>query len=117
MTAQVATVTMLFTGLVGSTELESCVGPERAEELRVEHFGLLHEAIAAADCREVQNTGDGIMAVLPSAAAAVECAVALQQQHELRNRSAAEGLLVSCGNRWRRLHHCRTSHGRYRPLP
>ena len=41
-----ATVSVLFTDLVGSTALLSRVGEERAEVLRREHFGLLREAIA-----------------------------------------------------------------------
>ncbi|WP_204079921.1 ATP-binding protein [Mycobacterium riyadhense] len=97
MAAQVETVTVLFTDLVDSTALASRVGPERAEELRVEHFRLLRGAIAGADGFEVKNTGDGVMVVLPSAAAAVECAQAIQQRHELRNRHATERLLVRVG--------------------
>ncbi|MCV7123687.1 ATP-binding protein [Mycobacterium lacus] len=97
MVAPVETVTVLFTDLVDSTALASRVGPERAEELRVEHFRLLREAIVGANGFEVKNTGDGVMVVLPSAAAAVECAQAIQQRHELRNRHAAEELLVRVG--------------------
>ncbi|BBX72114.1 AAA family ATPase [Mycobacterium shinjukuense] len=97
MAAQVETVTVLFTDLVDSTGLGARVGPERAEELRVEHFRLLREAIAGANGFEIKNTGDGVMVVLPSAAAAVECAQAIQQRHELRNRRAAEQLLVRVG--------------------
>lgn len=97
MMAQVETVTVLFTDLVDSTALASRVGPERAEELRVEHFRLLREAVVGANGVEVKNTGDGLMVSLPSAVAAVECAQAIQQRHELRNRRAAEQLLVRVG--------------------
>jgi class 3 adenylate cyclase len=45
MMATVETVTILFTDLVGSTSLESQVGPVRAYELRNEHFSILSEAI------------------------------------------------------------------------
>jgi class 3 adenylate cyclase len=93
----VETVTVLFTDLVGSTELASRIGPERAEELRQEHFGLLREAIAAANGREVKNLGDGLMVVLPSAAAAMECAMSMQQRIELRNRSAKDAFSVRVG--------------------
>lgn len=37
----VETVTILITELVGSTALESRIGPTPAEEVRAEHFGLL----------------------------------------------------------------------------
>jgi class 3 adenylate cyclase len=93
----VETVTVLFTDLVGSTDVASRMGPDRAEELRQEHFDLLHEAIVGANGREVKNIGDGVMAAFPSAAAAVECALAMQQRSELRNRRADDELQVRIG--------------------
>jgi predicted ATPase/class 3 adenylate cyclase len=95
--AGVETVTILITDLVGSTQLESRVGPIVAEELREEHFGLLREAVGEAGGREVKNTGDGLMVAFPSAAAAVSCAVSIQQRFERRNRSAMEALLIKAG--------------------
>ena len=97
MAADIATVTVLFTDLVGSTALGLRVGLDRAEELRQEHFALLREAIAAAKGQEVKNVGDGLMAVFPSAGAAVECAIAAQQRNELRNRRAHEKLELRVG--------------------
>jgi class 3 adenylate cyclase len=82
----VETVTVLLTDLVGSTELASRIGPERAEELRVEHFRLLREAIAASSGREMKNLGDRLMVVFITAAAAIECAASMQQRIEFRNR-------------------------------
>ncbi len=93
----VETVTILITDLVGSTALESRVGPVVAEELRDEHFSLLRRVIAETGGREVKNTGDGLMAAFGGAAAAVSCAVSLQQRFERRNRSAAEPLLIKVG--------------------
>ena len=80
--AGVETVTVLITDLVGSTQLESRVGPVVAEELREEHFGLLRDAVGEAGGREVKNTGDGLMAAFESAAAAVSCAISIQQRFE-----------------------------------
>ena len=93
----VKTVTVVITDLVGSTKLESRVGRLVAEELREEHFGLLRDAVAEAGGREVKNTGDGLMVAFESAAAAVSCAVLMQQGVERRNRSAAEPLLIKVG--------------------
>jgi class 3 adenylate cyclase len=93
----VETVTILITDLVGSTGLESRIGPAAAEELRGEHFGLLREAACEAGGREVKNTGDGLMVAFDSAAAAVSCAVSIQQRFERRNRSAVEALLIKAG--------------------
>jgi class 3 adenylate cyclase len=95
--AGVETVTILITDLVGSTQLESRVGPIVAEQLREEHFGLLRDAIGDAGGREVKNTGDGLMVVFESAAGAVSCAVSIQRRFERRNRSAAEPLLIKAG--------------------
>ena len=95
--AGVETVTVLITDLVGSTQLESRVGPIAAEELREEHFRLLRDAVGEAGGREVKNTGDGLMVAFESAAAAVACAILIQQLFERRNRSAVEPLLIKAG--------------------
>jgi class 3 adenylate cyclase/tetratricopeptide (TPR) repeat protein len=95
--AAVETVTILITDLVGSTQLESRVGPIVAEELRQEHFGLLRKVVDEAGGREVKNTGDGLMVAFDSAAAAVSCTVSVQQRFERRNRSEAEPLLIKAG--------------------
>ena len=96
--ATVETVTVLFTDLVGSTSLESRVGPAKADELRREHFSLLADALEESEGgREVKNTGDGLMAVFPSAAGATDCAVSIQQRFERRNRDAEEQLAVKIG--------------------
>jgi class 3 adenylate cyclase/tetratricopeptide (TPR) repeat protein len=93
----IETVTVMFTDLLGSTELSSRVGPEVADVLRSEHLGLLSEAIAEHGGRQVKNLGDGVMAVFPSASAAVDGAVALQQRFQRRNRRADHALLVRVG--------------------
>ena len=82
----VQTVTILITDLVGSTALESRIGPAAADELRSEHFSLLRSAIGEAGGREAKNTGDGLVAAFDSASQAVSCAVAMQQRFERRNR-------------------------------
>jgi class 3 adenylate cyclase len=95
--SSVETVTILITDLVGSTGLESRIGPGAADELRGEHFSLLRAAIEEAGGREVKNTGDGMVAAFESTSAAVGCAVSIQQRLELRNRSANEQLLIKVG--------------------
>ncbi len=84
-----ATVSVLFTDLVGSTELMSRVGPERADDLRRQHFGALRSAIAGRG-REVKNLGDGLMVVFDSVTAALACAAAMQQAIDRRNRKAGD---------------------------
>jgi class 3 adenylate cyclase len=82
------TVTVLFTDLVGSTELSSRLGPERTEALRHTHFGLLRGAVAAAGGTEVKNLGDGLMVAFTSLNRALACAVAMQQTIDRHNRRA-----------------------------
>jgi class 3 adenylate cyclase len=96
-----ATVTILFTDLVSSTELLTRAGEERAEELWREHYEMLRTAIAANAGREVKTLGDGLMVAFDSVVAGVSCAVAMQQAMHARNRRAAEPLAmkigISCG--------------------
>jgi class 3 adenylate cyclase/tetratricopeptide (TPR) repeat protein len=96
-TDSVETVTILITDMVGSTGLESRVGPAVANRFRAEQFDLLRAEILKAGGREVKNIGDGLMVAFSSAAAAVSCAVSMQQRLERRNRAAEEQLLIRVG--------------------
>jgi len=87
----------VFTDLVGSTELAARLGPVAAEEVRSIHFGLLRDAVAATGGSEVKNLGDGLMVVYPSLTAALDGAVAMQQNIEHHNRKAPEPLGVRIG--------------------
>ena len=91
------TVSVMFTDLVGSTELAARLGPAAAEELRAAHFGSLRVALAATGGTEVKNLGDGLMVVYPSLTAALDGAVAMQQTIEQHNRKAAVPLQVRLG--------------------
>lgn len=90
-------VVVLMTDLVGSTAMADRVGPEVAEELRTEHFGLLRGALERTGGREVKNLGDGLMVVFDGAAQSLACAVQMQQAVEARNRRAEEQLGVRIG--------------------
>src|SRR5437588_762804 len=52
------TVTILFTDLVGSTELGAQLGDDAADQVRRSHFGALREAVAAHRGEEVKSFGD-----------------------------------------------------------
>lgn len=73
------TVTLLFTDLVGSTELLAQLGDEQMQAVRRRHFALLGEAVAAHGGQVVKSLGDGIMATFSSASDAVGCAVVIQR--------------------------------------
>jgi class 3 adenylate cyclase len=66
---------VLFTDIVGSTELSQRLSAEVADEVRRDHFSILRQAIAEAGGTEVKSLGDGLMAVFGSASAALGCAV------------------------------------------
>src|SRR5713226_2326783 len=72
-------VTILFTDLVGSTELLSRARDEDAQRIFRAHHSLLAEVAAAHKGEEVKWLGDGLMVAFPSAAEAVRAAVAMQQ--------------------------------------
>jgi class 3 adenylate cyclase len=91
------TVTIVFTDIVGSTELASRLGPEEADWVRQGHFSLLRQALAATDGTEVKNLGDGLMAVFSSPSAAVAGAVAMQQAIERDNRRSQNPLGLRIG--------------------
>ena len=89
-------VAILFTDVVGSTELSQRLSPEAADEVRRGHFSILRQAIAEAGGTEVKNLGDGLMVVFGSASAALACAVAMQQgvERDNRGREHSVGLRV-----------------------
>jgi class 3 adenylate cyclase/tetratricopeptide (TPR) repeat protein len=74
-----AVVTILFTDLVGSTELLSRAGDEDAQRIFRAHHNLLAEVATSHKGEEVKWLGDGLMVAFPSAAEAVRAAVAMQQ--------------------------------------
>ena len=91
------TIALLFTDLVGSTELMSGLGAGLADEVRRDHFARLEASVERAGGRPVKNLGDGIMAVFDSATAAINCAVAIQREVERPDRRAAARLSVRIG--------------------
>jgi class 3 adenylate cyclase len=79
-------LTILFSDIVGSTELSHQQSQDEADELRRRHFALLRKAVTEAGGTEVKSLGDGLMVIFGSASAALGCAVAMQQVVEYDNR-------------------------------
>jgi class 3 adenylate cyclase len=69
--ASTRTVSLLFTDLVGSTQLASDLGPTRWDPLLRRHHEDLGGVLDGSGGTLVKSAGDGVMAVFPSAAAAV----------------------------------------------
>jgi class 3 adenylate cyclase len=79
-TSATATVTLVFTDLVGSTELMSRLGEEASERMRRDYFAILRGAAREHGGREVKNLGDGLMVAFASANGAVSCAADMQRR-------------------------------------
>jgi tetratricopeptide (TPR) repeat protein len=79
-------VAVLFTDMVGSTELSQGLPQDAADEVRRGHFSILRQAIAETGGTQVKNLGDGLMVVFGSASAALACGVAMQQGVDKDNR-------------------------------
>ena len=90
-------IAVLFTDIVGSTEMQSKLSPETADEFRRDHFLVLRQAIAETGGTEVKNLGDGLMAAFDSASSAISCAVAMHQGVEIDGRGRPEHVEIRIG--------------------
>ncbi len=91
------TITLLFTDLVGSTELMAGLEADVADTVRRDHFARLQACVDRAGGRLVKNLGDGVMAVFGSSSAAIECAVGMQQDVERAARRHGVALRIRIG--------------------
>ncbi len=66
--------TMLFTDIVGSTELAADVGDRRWRELLDRHDAVTAERLAVHGGRRIAATGDGALSIVPMPTAAVAAA-------------------------------------------
>ncbi len=73
------TRTIMFTDIVESTSMTQRLGDESAFALLEVHDRIVREYVSNGKGREVKHTGDGIMAVFPSATSTVRCAMDVQQ--------------------------------------
>ncbi len=79
------TRTILFTDIVGSTDMTQRLGDDASFALLSIRDHVVREALATHRGTEVKHTGDGIMAAFVSAAGAVRCGMAVLQ--EVSNRT------------------------------
>jgi class 3 adenylate cyclase len=70
---------IMFTDLVGSTEISTRDGDTKALELINRHDQIVRTALASHRGREVKHTGDGILASFDHVSTAVECATQIQR--------------------------------------
>ena len=81
--------TVLFTDIVGSTEMATAMGDRRWHELLERHHAFVRREVARFRGREIKTTGDGFLLTFDGPARAIRCALALvdgAQQSEMRLR-------------------------------
>ena len=88
---------VMFTDIVGSTEMTARLGDVAALELVRVHDALVRRGIATHRGREVKHTGDGIMAAFDDMANAVRAAADIQRYFLAYNGDATESLSVRIG--------------------
>lgn len=91
------TLTVVFTDLVGSTDLMSRLGEVVFDRLRSEHFSRLGAVVVAHGGREVKTTGDGLLATFGSTVEALACAVDVQRATHAHGREAGVPLTTRVG--------------------
>jgi class 3 adenylate cyclase len=88
---------VMFTDIVGSTEMTARLGDSAALELVRAHDALVRRGLEAYGGREVKHTGDGIMASFDRVVNAVRSAADIQQRFAAYNAEATESLSVRIG--------------------
>lgn len=71
-------LTLLFTDIVGSTELAERLGDDAWEAVLARHNAIVRAQIARFRGSEVDNTGDGFFATFDAPARAIRCAAAIR---------------------------------------
>jgi class 3 adenylate cyclase len=71
--------TVLFSDIIGSTELASELGDERWRRVLDAHDELAHRCVERFGGQLIKMTGDGIMATLDGSARGIQCGLALRE--------------------------------------
>lgn len=88
---------ILFTDIVGSTEMTARLGDRMAAEMVRAHDAIVRRCLGQCGGREIKHTGDGIMATFVKTTAAVDCAIAIQREFERYNAGNAEQIHIRIG--------------------
>jgi adenylate cyclase len=92
-----STIAIVFTDMVGSTDINSKVGDLLAREITRVHNAIVRSALSRFDGREVKHTGDGIMATFQVISQAAEAAADIQRAvatHNTRRPDLAIALRI-----------------------
>lgn len=95
--SRAAVQTILFTDIVGHTEMMHRLGDTRGRDVLRHHERITRDALQQHGGAEVKTDGDSFMATFSSASSAVECAVALQRAFARHSEEHAEPIVVRIG--------------------
>ena len=89
--------TIVFTDIVGSTELTQRLGDRAAMEILDLHDRVVREALGRTRGREVKHLGDGLMGVFVSADDAIRCALEVHAALRAATHRTVEPVRVHMG--------------------
>jgi class 3 adenylate cyclase len=89
--------TVLFTDIVGHTEMMQRLGDAKGRDVLREHERITRHTLKAHGGAEVKTMGDGFLASFGSVTSAMECAIALQRAFAAHTESMPEPLHVRVG--------------------
>ncbi len=91
-------VTLMFSDIEGSSEINERLGDERWLDVLREHNAIVREQVAAHGGSEVKSQGDGFMIAFSDPRRSLQCAVAIQRAFASYNeRPPVEHLRVRIG--------------------
>jgi class 3 adenylate cyclase len=88
---------IMFTDMVGSTEMTAALGDVRAVELLRAHDAIVRRCLEQHRGSEVKHLGDGIMASFVDAPSSVECALKIQREFASYNEDSRPQIHVRIG--------------------
>ena len=92
-----STIAVMFTDIVGSTNMTQTHGDAAAQEVVRRHNRIVRAALTQYHGREVKHTGDGIMASFANVASAVEAGIYIQRKVNAENANAKIPLGLKIG--------------------
>jgi class 3 adenylate cyclase len=72
--------TVLFTDIVGSTQLAATIGDRAWRDLLQNFYAICHHQLEAHNGREIDTAGDGLFATFTGPARAIRCAIAISDE-------------------------------------
>jgi class 3 adenylate cyclase/pimeloyl-ACP methyl ester carboxylesterase len=84
--------TIMFTDIVGSTDLAAAIGDARWRDLLAEHNRIVRDQLDRFRGREMKTTGDGFLAIFDGPARAIRCGEAISAALRTINISVRAGI-------------------------